>query len=158
MWLGKKKSGIALAMVLVLVGLVAACSSGGDDVADYNFNGTWTFALTVVQSNVPSVPVGTAGIDVVRITQTGTGINAIIAGVPPMIGACDPVNGTFSATGASGVVIVTIAGVAVDDDTMDGELTMTNGPAIIRFQGTMQLATRDRAAAGPSGFVGKTLR
>jgi hypothetical protein len=142
---------------------VAGCGGGDDDDdggGHYDFNGTWAADSTVVQSNVPGVPVGLSGTDVIRITQSGTNIIVVVDDIAPLNGTCDPAAGTFTATGTDGPITLQMNGVKVDDDTMSGELTMTSGAGFTKFTYTANLTSRSRAvsSAAAGGAVAAALR
>jgi hypothetical protein len=122
---------------------VAGCGGGDDDDDDeYDFNGTWPVVATIVQSNVPQLPVGDTYSDVLRITQSGTNITVAIEGIVPLTGTCDPAAGTFTASGVDGPVTIQMNGVKVDDDTMSGEMTWSGGPGLVKFTWTANLVNR----------------
>jgi len=150
---------VVLAVLAVAVmGGMAGCSDDDDDDdggGQYDFNGTWATSLTVVQSNVPQIPVGDAGMDVLRITQSGTNITAAFPGVAPMTGTCDPAAGTFTVTGVDGPLTMQMNGVKVDDDTMSGEMIWSGGPVFVKFTWTANLTSRSLAVS--SGMSGGSL-
>lgn len=140
--------------VLAVAGLagVTACGGGDDDDDEpYDFNGTWAVESTVVQSNVPQVPVGMRGTDIARVTQSGTNITVAIEGVAPLTGTCDPVAGTFNAAGTDGPLTLQMNGARVDDDTMSGELAMSGGPVLVRMTYTANLVSRTLSAGNAAG-------
>jgi hypothetical protein len=148
-------------LAVAAVVAVAACGGGGDDDDNYDFNGTWTMTSTVVQSNIPGIPVGLAGVDVVLITQSGTNISVAIEEVVVQDGTCDPNAGTFTVSGVDGPLVIATTGTKIDDDTMAGEWKIAGGPYLARATYTMQLVTRNRAAGadfGKPGLAAKALQ
>lgn len=142
-----KKAGLFLLAVVMVTGW-AGCSKDKDD---YDFNGTWSGFSTVVESNLPGVPVGLQGVDTIVITQSGTNISGVLDGDIPLSGTCDPSKGTFSMTGSTGPVIYGMAMQKEDKDTLSGTTTITAGPYIARFTTTMNLVSRNKSAVMTGG-------
>lgn len=146
---------ILVVLAVAAVGAVAGCGGGGDDDGgNYDFSGTWTMTSVVVQSNLPGFPVGTAGTDIAKVSQSGTAIVVVVQGVAPQSGTCDPGAGTFAVSGVDDGVVIATNGTAVDENTMSGEWTMTSGPYLARATYTAELVSRNLAAGAQTAKAG----
>lgn len=136
-----KKIGLFLLAVVLAVG-VAGCGGGGSDPDPFDFNGTWTISYVVVASTVPGIPPGRVTTGVAAVAQSGNAITLTLGATAPISGTCDPIAGTFSASGVSGIVARIMTGIKGDGDTMSGSYNMTAGSEFIRQNYTMVLSSR----------------
>jgi hypothetical protein len=89
---------------------------------------------------------GCGGVDIVKVSQSGTTIAVGIAGVPLQSGTCDPQAGTFAVSGTVNGLVIAATGTKVGENTMSGEWTIGGGPVFARAAYTAELVSRSFAA------------
>lgn len=142
-----KKIGLFLLAVAVVAGIAGCGGGGGDDLFD--FNGQWFYAGTVVASSVPSVPVGSVIQDIATVVAAPPNFAMDFPGdVPPYVGTCDPVAGTFQGQFFWQGLTGTVVGHAIDFSVMEGSETLIGGPVSVAINWRMTLRNRQAGTQG----------
>lgn len=127
---------VSFLAVLVGVAALASCGGGGGGSKEFDFTGTWLFHETVAVNNgMPDFsPAGGRGEEFVELLQNGTTIVLTPAGARNgLVGTCDPDAGTFAIDYAAGGSRLVVNGARTGDDTMSGEIALTDGRGFVRF-------------------------
>lgn len=156
---------IAMVLCVLMVAFLGACSGDGDKetptdpspAAAFTFNGTWSYAGTVVNSSNPAIPVGSRMVDMMTFTATDPNIRITIASVPGFAytGTCNTPAGTYDAQGVyQNLLTMRQVGQKTGTTTMEGDESWTGGGRGIGIHWTMSkvqpVAVAANSATGAS--------